>query len=267
MRYGVPCQGSKNGLARELVSLLPSGRRFVDLFAGGCAMTHAALLSGKWRQCLANDAHGFGVSLFTDAIAGRCRGRWREWIGRDGFDRRKRTEPLVALCWSFSYNGRDYLYSRADEADMKAAHLATADGRRPPGRIPESFQRTAALERLTELRTIADARLSTSRESYADYRHRPGDIVYCDPPYHGTRGFMESERGHATDFDSAAFFGWVMSRPFPVFVSEYAAPDGMAEIWRREKWQGMSTGGWTKKATERLFVQAQFAERWRTWRY
>ena len=47
MRYGVPYQGSKNKICKWVIDNLPSGKVFVDLFAGGCAVTHAAMLSGK----------------------------------------------------------------------------------------------------------------------------------------------------------------------------------------------------------------------------
>lgn len=48
--FGVPYKGSKNKIAESLIGRLPSASNFVDLFCGGCAMTHAALLSGKWRN-------------------------------------------------------------------------------------------------------------------------------------------------------------------------------------------------------------------------
>lgn len=43
--FGIPYMGSKNRIAEELIRKIPEGKRFVDLFAGGCAMTHAAILS------------------------------------------------------------------------------------------------------------------------------------------------------------------------------------------------------------------------------
>lgn len=43
--FGTPYMGSKNGIAEDLIRQMPEGKRFVDLFAGGCAMTHAAILS------------------------------------------------------------------------------------------------------------------------------------------------------------------------------------------------------------------------------
>lgn len=55
--YGVPYRGSKNKLAEDIIALLPKGKRFDDLFAGGCAMTHCALLSGKWEKILNNDLY------------------------------------------------------------------------------------------------------------------------------------------------------------------------------------------------------------------
>lgn len=55
--YGVPYQGSKNRIAEDIIALLPTGKRLVDLFAGGCAITHCALLFGKWETILSNDLY------------------------------------------------------------------------------------------------------------------------------------------------------------------------------------------------------------------
>lgn len=33
-RLGVPYQGSKNAIAKDIIGILPRGKRFVDLFAG-----------------------------------------------------------------------------------------------------------------------------------------------------------------------------------------------------------------------------------------
>lgn len=68
-RYGVPYKGSKNAIAEWVVDILPPGERLVDLFAGGCAITHAAMLSGKWDRFLANDI-GDGPEFFQKAIMG-----------------------------------------------------------------------------------------------------------------------------------------------------------------------------------------------------
>ena len=44
----MPYVGSKTRYARRIVDLLPASHTFVDLFAGGGAMTHAAMISGKY---------------------------------------------------------------------------------------------------------------------------------------------------------------------------------------------------------------------------
>lgn len=43
--FGIGYQGSKNRIANDIICSLPSGDRFVDLFAGGCSVTHCAMLS------------------------------------------------------------------------------------------------------------------------------------------------------------------------------------------------------------------------------
>lgn len=53
MNYGLPYKGSKAKLADRILDLMPSARNFYDLFAGGMAVTHAALIRNKFKsvQC------------------------------------------------------------------------------------------------------------------------------------------------------------------------------------------------------------------------
>ena len=44
--------GSKSDIAKQIVDILPAADILIDLFAGGCAITHAALLSGKWKKII-----------------------------------------------------------------------------------------------------------------------------------------------------------------------------------------------------------------------
>ena len=60
-RYGIPYKGSKNSIAREIVSFLPLADVLIDICAGGCAITHAALelcegLAPKWKRIIENAA-------------------------------------------------------------------------------------------------------------------------------------------------------------------------------------------------------------------
>ena len=122
-RYGVPYMGSKNDIAEQIIEIVPQARNFYDLFAGGCAVTHAAMLSGKFRNFIANDLQGMGVQLFIDSMAGKYANETR-WISRDDFVLKKDTDPYIALCWSFGNNMQTYMYSVEIEEWKHALHNA-----------------------------------------------------------------------------------------------------------------------------------------------
>ena len=126
MRYGVPYQGSKNKIAGWVIDNLPEDKILVDLFAGGCSVTHAAMLSGKWDKIIANDI-GDAPELFVDAINGKYADEKR-WISREDFQNLKDADPYVSLCWSFGNNRSDYLYAREIEPWKKALHYARVFG-------------------------------------------------------------------------------------------------------------------------------------------
>ena len=119
-KYGLPYQGSKSKLAERIVALLPPATHLYDVFAGGCAITHAALLSGKFKEIHANDISD-SVTLFEDALNGKYENESR-WISREDFFAEKDSNPYVRIVWSFGNNQRDYLYSREIEPYKKAVH-------------------------------------------------------------------------------------------------------------------------------------------------
>ena len=121
--YGLPYTGSKSRIAHWVIDNLPSGRVLIDAFAGGCAITHRALLSQKWQTVIANDINGKYPQLFADAMRGKYRDEKR-WISREDFERLKEKNAFVACCWSFGNNLRDYMYSKAIEPYKRALHYA-----------------------------------------------------------------------------------------------------------------------------------------------
>ena len=123
MKYGLPYKGSKNKLAERIVRLLPKRTHLVDLFCGGCAVSHAALLMGKYEHIHINDINWMCPTLFIDALNGKYNDENR-WISREDFFRLKDTDPYVAVVWSFGNNLRDYLYSKEIEPLKKAIHYA-----------------------------------------------------------------------------------------------------------------------------------------------
>ena len=130
--------------------------------------------------------------------------------------------------------------------------------------IKSILQSLESLERLERLQNIADmterASLSphdmfieTSNISYEDYAYRDGDVVYCDPPYKNTHDY-------GIRFDSDAFWEWARTRSYPVYVSEYQAPEDFVSIWSKEKRSILNSESPTAPRTEHLFVNKMFAD-------
>ena len=271
MRYGLPYMGSKNDLAKRIVDILPAADTLVDLFAGGCAITHAALLSGKWKRIIANDITD-APQLFLDAIHGKYRDCDR-WVSREEFYMLKDKDAFVRLCWSFGNNQSNYIYSRKFEPYKKAIHGCVfgknirsryLSYRRAICLLPDllklysihaikNLQSLQSLERLERLQSLESLerlqsleRLEILQKDYKEIHPPPeGAIIYCDPPYRGTAGYLH-------DFDHAAFDAWCLKQTVPLFVSEYSFPHGecIAE-WQRA---GSLSAVGINQTTERLYA-------------
>ena len=123
MNYGLPYQGSKNRIAKRLVETLPAASVLYDVFCGGCAVTHAAMLSGKYWHFVVNDRRGWLPDAFREAIHGGYAHEDR-WISREDFERFKDTDAYAAMCFSFGNDCRSYMYARGLEPYKRALHYA-----------------------------------------------------------------------------------------------------------------------------------------------
>ena len=123
MNYGLPYQGSKNRIAKRLVEALPAAPVLYDVFCGGCAVTHAAMLSGKYQHFVINDRRGWLPAAFQKAIHGGYAHEDR-WISREDFERLKSTDAYAAMCFSFGNDTRSYMYARGLEPYKRALHYA-----------------------------------------------------------------------------------------------------------------------------------------------
>lgn len=123
MNYGLPYKGSKNRIAKRLVEALPAAPVLYDVFCGGCAVTHAAMLSGKYQRFVINDLRGWLPDAFREAISGGYAHEDR-WISREDFERLKSTDAYAAMCFSFGNDCRTYMYARDLEPYKRALHYA-----------------------------------------------------------------------------------------------------------------------------------------------
>lgn len=110
MSYGLPYMGSKNFYAKQLCSILPSGKRLVDLFAGGCAVTDCAIreYNNKWETFLINDINPEPLDLYAKCLCGKNPVSY-EWVTREEF---KRADFATKLCWSFGNNLDKYIFGK-----------------------------------------------------------------------------------------------------------------------------------------------------------
>ena len=120
---GISYKGSKSRIADKIVGLLPRAEHFYDLFAGGCAISHCALLKNKYQHIHINDINPMMPQAFVKALQGGFDDEDR-WISREDFFRLKDTDPYVAICFSFGNDLKTYCYGKEVEPLKKALHYA-----------------------------------------------------------------------------------------------------------------------------------------------
>lgn len=125
-KYGLPYMGSKNRIADWIIDNIPPANYLYDLFSGGCAVTHCAMLSGHYRNFIINDIDPVS-RLFIDAMRGQYKDEKR-WISREDFFRYKDIDPYISVCWSFGNDRTEYLYSKEIEPWKRALHYARVFG-------------------------------------------------------------------------------------------------------------------------------------------
>lgn len=272
----MPYIGSKNSIAEWIIGVLPPAETFVDLFAGGCAVTHAALLSGKYSHFICNDISGTPY-IFRQAIDGEFSG-YASVPSRDGFF--VSDDVALKLLYSFGNDQKTYLWgSRYEMIKVPAERMLTAPSlheRRVCYREfmrqlnaymhevisenakmldrPHELQGLEALQRIQGLEALQRIEgLERLDLVVGDYRNinLPCDsVVYADPPYRNT-----GEQYCGFDFD--AFDEWLNTVDHPVYVSEYDAPKGCVCIAEKTRNGHMEAFGSSKK-TERIFLQERF---------
>lgn len=266
MRYGLPYSASKNTIAEWVIFNLPRGNRFVDLFAGGCAVTHCAMLSGKYKYFLANDI-GEAPRIFKMAINGEFE-NYATIPTREEFDADKENDYVLALVNSFGNTKKSYLWDKKVESvKVEASRMLSApsqyerrihykkfikelDKYIKSGETLNGIDRLERLERLQGLE-----RLEISNKDYRTVPLFADDVIYADPPYKNT----SSACNEGDEFDYGQFEEWLNKVEIPVYVSEYTCPKGCVELNFTERAGTMKSGA-DKKTEEKLFVQERFAD-------
>ena len=123
MNYGLPYMGSKSKIVKHIVPLFPYADNFVDLFAGGGAVTHYAMTTTKYKHFIFNDINPLMPKAFEMALNGEFE-KEKRWISREEFFRLRDTDPYAAICFSFGNNLSNYMYNEEIELIKEAYHYA-----------------------------------------------------------------------------------------------------------------------------------------------
>jgi DNA adenine methylase len=98
--------------------------------------------------------------------------------------------------------------------------------------------------------------------NYKDLNHPSNSIIYCDPPYNGTKEYKSAiESG----FNSGEFWEWCRNQTnlgHTVFISEYSAPEDFICIWSQVVKSSLSANGLiggSKTSVEKLFIHKSLA--------
>ena len=287
MRYGLPYKGSKSSIAEWIVDNLPSADVFCDLFFGGGAVTHRAMLTGKYKRFIVNDIDARLPKLFLECAYGKHTvENHSEWVSREEFHRLKDTDAYVALVWSFWNNGKNYIYGKNVEDYKHAYHLAVFNGDLRPfeklgikltrstekavydryedykrqlqrlygvdGEIRnEQLERSQIAENIQRLQSLQSLQSLQILQSYGTSFERvpipDGALIYCDIPYYNTNC------GKYYGFDHETFYQWALQQD-NIFISEYSMPSCFIEVANKEKVILSSASGNGDKAVERIYT-------------
>lgn len=175
--------GSKNRLAKELIPIitkyLTKDRWYVEPFCGGCNMIDKV----RHDKRIAGDVNEFLIALFQALQIGEI---LPEFIDRDTYykvKQKKRKYPLWYVghigfncsrlgkffdCWVGEQNGRNYQREHNDNL-------------------------------LKQMPNLKDVKFVCGK--YSDINMPDNSVIYCDPPYAGTRKYRDS-------FNHDEFWQW-----------------------------------------------------------
>ena len=279
MNYGMPYMGSKSKIAEWVVSNLPSADIWIEPFAGGCAVTHAAILSGKYKHFIINDITD-SAATFLCAIKGGFKNENR-WISREDFFRLKNTDPYVRICFSFGNDQKTYCYGDI-EPYKRAFHYAVMFNDFKPFAelgilIPDyvlngcknTYEKRLRIKKiLIQIRKdkhAGDLQSLERLQSLGNLESLQGDyktisiptdksyVIYCDPPYKNTSSYLD-------DFNHEDFYKWALKQD-NCYISEYNMPDSFVRIALKSKLSLKAATGNRKIKEEGIWVSKENVNR------
>lgn len=218
---------------------------YIEPFVGGANIIDKIECSNKYGY----DINKYVIALFqylqsggtlkdeyTKDIYDKARQAWH----KDNINHEFEDWEIGAIGWLCSYNGRGF------DGGWGYEVIQT----KPNGK---TVKREFYQERKNNLLKQSQSPLwKDVKFAVKDYRElRPiGSVIYCDPPYDGTKQFANSTRFNHDEF-------WDIMRTWSkdnlVFISEQDAPDDFTSIWEKQVARTVIPKA-IPKSTERLFI-------------
>ena len=243
--------GSKSRIAKHIVPIIQryidenNIQKYVEPFVGGANVIDKIRCKEKF---------GFDKNKYLIALLKRVqRGEeLYESVSKELYDKARTAfnsgDTSEFQDWEIgnigflaSYNGRFF-----DGGYAKTGYEKTKNGLRLRNYYQEA--KSNILEQSSNLDGI--------QFSSCDYRevleipYDSGMLIYCDPPYQGTKQYA-----NATTFDYIEFWQFVRcwSKCNIVLVSEQSAPSDFECVWEQEVTRSIKAGDKSKQ-TEKLFI-------------
>lgn len=211
---GLPYQGSKKKISRQIVEIIKENfgtdKKVYDLFGGGGAMSCELLLQGY--DVVYNEIKTDVYEMFKKSLE-LTEDEIKTFIlSRDEFfkikakEHKSLTDNLKLLINSFGNDRDSYLYS-VDKSEPKYKlaleilekeenwrnYKQTDVYKAHEGRLVniERLQQLQALEQLNKVSGVNKLEhLETYNTDYRAFSHVEGAILYLDPPYENTSGYV-----------------------------------------------------------------------------
>ena len=211
--------GSKARFAKEILPIILKDRKenqwFVDLFCGGCN-----LLDKVDGKRIGNDKNHYLIALWQGLQNGRelIMEISKELYSEARTEYNNRTNikfddfELGWIGFMGGFNGRFY-----------GGGYSGVHGNRDY--VAEQIRNT-----LKQKEILKDVKFFS--KDYFDFEFKEPCIIYCDPPYFGTKEYDTKDK-----FNHEQFWNWVRKvsiEGHQVFVSEYDAPEDFECVWSKE---------------------------------
>lgn len=243
--------GSKARFSKEILPIILKERKpeqfYVEPFAGGMN-TICDVLGNR----IANDRNYHLIEMWKGLVSGI---KYPTYIPKELYDtardiyngKEKRFEHQMNMSddtvgwigWMGSANGRFFDGGYSGKSNTKIGTV-----------------RDYIKEAISNIEKQIPKMIGVKFENkdYTELEIPNNSIIYCDPPYQGTKQYLTSK-----DFNHSIFWDWCREKSNQghiVFISEYNAPSDFQCVWQKEAKSSLSANGkvgGNKFSVERLF--------------